>query len=148
MKYSKTASEWTGTISAYKKTCFICTMLRGEALREFDVLAGQVGSMTNGHLKLIKEGLLRYFPPINALTKQECVMRHAMKKPRDVLFKRFSAQMKELNNYLPLFPVPSAAKKMDPEELNKILLHAVPNSWAKKSYIQGWDFEGSSYKDS
>ena len=36
---------------------------------------------------------------------------------------------------------------MDPEELSKIVIHAVPNSWKKQSYIQGWDFEGRSYKD-
>ena len=36
---------------------------------------------------------------------------------------------------------------MEPEELNKILLHAVINSWARQSYIQGWDFEGRSYKE-
>ena len=34
---------------------------------------------------------------------------------------------------------------MDPEELNKILLHAVTNGWGKQSYLQGWDFEGKSY---
>ena len=37
----------------------------------------------------------------------------------------------ELNKYLLVFPVSSAAKKMDPEEFNKIIPHAVPNLWAK-----------------
>ena len=36
---------------------------------------------------------------------------------------------------------------MDPEELKKIILHAVPNSWKKKDYIQVWDSEGRPYKD-
>ena len=36
---------------------------------------------------------------------------------------------------------------MYPEDLNKILLHAVPNSCAQQAYIKGWDFEGRSYKD-
>ena len=36
---------------------------------------------------------------------------------------------------------------MSPEELNKILLHAVPNSWVKQACIQGWGFGGRSYKD-
>ena len=36
---------------------------------------------------------------------------------------------------------------MYPEELNNIILHAVPNSWAKKAYIQGWYFERRSYKE-
>ena len=32
-------------------------------------------------------------------------------------------------------------------ELNKILLHVFPNSWAKQAYIQGWGFEVKFYKD-
>ena len=35
---------------------------------------------------------------------------------------------------------------MAPEELNKITLQAVPNTWAKQAYLQGWDFEGRTYK--
>ena len=27
------------------------------------------------------------------------------------------------------------------EDINEILLHAVPNAWANKSYIQRWEFE-------
>ena len=36
---------------------------------------------------------------------------------------------------------------MPPKELNKIYLHAVLNGWAKQAYLQGWDFEGKSYKE-
>ena len=32
------------------------------------------------------------------------------------------------------------------EDLNEILLHAVPNGWEKKFYIHGWDFDTKSYK--
>ena len=127
----KTATDGTGTTSATRKIHFLRTMLRGEALREFDVLAGQVGSMTNGHIKLIKEGLIGYFPPINTLTKQKRAIRHTMWKPRGILFKRFASRLVELNNYFPIFPGSRAAKKISPEELNKILLHTVPNSWEK-----------------
>ena len=35
---------------------------------------------------------------------------------------------------------------MGPEELNEILLHAVPNYWERKAYLKGWDFEGITYK--
>ena len=35
---------------------------------------------------------------------------------------------------------------MPPEELSDIFLHAVPNSWAKQSYLQGWYFEMKIYK--
>ena len=65
----KTKTDASGTTSATVKTHLLCNMLRGEALREFNTLAGKVGSKTNGHLKLIKEGLLGYFPHINTLNK-------------------------------------------------------------------------------
>ena len=35
---------------------------------------------------------------------------------------------------------------MAPEELDDILLYAVPNAWAKHAYLQGWDFEVRTYK--
>ena len=73
-------------------------------------------------------------------------MRRAMRKPRELQFKYFSARLTELNNYLPFFPGSSSNKKIPPQELNKILLHAVPKSWAKQAYLQGWDFEMKSYK--
>ena len=58
-------------------------------------------------------------------------MRRAMRKPHKTLFKSFAACITELNNYLPLFPSLSSSKKMPPEEITEILLHAVPNGWAK-----------------
>ena len=59
MKDFKTAVDGTGTN----------TILHGEALREFDAITGQVRSTNNTHLKKIKEGLLSYFPPLNAPNK-------------------------------------------------------------------------------
>ena len=74
-------------------------------------------------------------------------MRRAMRKAQDLQFKIFASRLTEVNNCLPLLPGLSVAKKMDPEELNEVLLHAVPNSWAQQSHIQGWDFEERSYKE-
>ena len=70
MKDFKTATDGTGTMSATVKTNFLRTMLRGEALREFNALAYQVGSTTKDHLKLIKEVLHRYFSPSTYLTSR------------------------------------------------------------------------------
>ena len=46
-----------------------------------------------------------------------------------------------------VFPGSSATTKIEPKKLNGILLHTVPKAWTKQSYIQGWYFAGSSYKD-
>ena len=52
-----------------------------------------------------------------------------------------------MNNYLPLLPGSINVDKIVPEELSDILPHSIPNSWAQQAYIQGWDFEVSTYKD-
>ena len=92
MKDFKTATDGTGTTYATRKIQFLCTMFHGGDLIEYGVLASQFGSTTNGHLKLTKDGLIGYFPPLNALNKQKRAMRYAMRKPRDILFKIFSAR--------------------------------------------------------
>ena len=33
------------------------------------------------------------------------------------------------------------------EELNDILLNAIPNGWANKSYLQGWESKTKTYKE-
>ena len=89
MKDFDNATDGTGTTSATRKVHLLLTILCGEVLREFGVLASQVGSTANDHIKLIKDILLGYFPPINALNKQKRAMRRAMPKPQDLLLKRF-----------------------------------------------------------
>ena len=111
MKDFRIATDGKGTTSATRKIQFLHTTLRREALREFDAIASQVGITTNGHLKSIKEGLLSYFYPTNALNKKKYSTRRAMIKLWDLTFKIFAARLTELNNYLPLLPVSSAAKK-------------------------------------
>ena len=64
-----------------------------------------------------------------------------MRKPHDMPWKRFAAQLTEINNFLPIFPGSDASKKRHPKELNEILPHAVPRRLAKQSYLQGWYFE-------
>ena len=91
MKDFRITTDGTGTTPANRKIQFLHTTLHREDLREFDAIASQVGITTNGHLKSIKEGLLSYFFPINELNKHKCTMRRVMRKPRDILIKRFAA---------------------------------------------------------
>ena len=66
-----------------------------------------------------------------------------MQTPHDLLFKIFYARLIELDKYLPLSSVLSAAKKMDPKGLNGILLRSVLNLWGKKpTYRDGILQEG------
>ena len=62
-------------------------------------------------------------------------------------FKRFVARLAEINNFIPLLPGLYVSKKLTHEYLNIILLNAVPNAWVRQSYIQGWDFEMKTFKE-
>ena len=54
MKDFKTSIDGMGTTYVLVKIQLLSTMLRVEALIEFDVIANQVGSTINAHLKKIK----------------------------------------------------------------------------------------------
>ena len=102
-------------------------------MREFDKLQSQYGGATNNHLKLIQEGLLECFFPINSISNQKLAIRRAMRKPQSMTFKRFAERLTEMNNFLMLFPGSEASKKMEMEELNEILLDAVTKAFTKQS---------------
>ena len=74
-------------------------------------------------------------------------MRPYLKKPSALPIQRLAARLTDLNNYLPLFLVFDAYKNMEEEKMNEILLHDVPNSWAKQSYLQGWYFGARGYRE-
>ena len=70
-----------------------------------------------------------------------------MLKPQSMTFKSSDATWMEMNNFFPLFPGLDVTKKMTHEDLNDILLYAVPNEWEKQSYLKGWYFEMKNYKE-
>ena len=121
-------------------------MLRGEALREFDKLANHNAGTNNTHLKFIQETLLKYFPLMNALFKQKRAMQKAMRKPQDLPFKPLTACFTQLNNYPPLFLESKSNKRIPPDNLNNILLHAVPNSWGKQDIYRAGTLKWRSKK--
>ena len=128
--------EGTGTITVGVIINLLCTLLRRKSLREFDNLASQNNGTTNSYLMKTQEGLLDYLFPINSLSKQKRAIRCYMNKPHTLSINILTAFLTELNNYLPLFPGSNASKNMKGEELDRILLHTTPNSWAKHAYLQ------------
>ena len=120
------ATNGTGTTTPSSWINYLRTMLCGQALREFDKIQSQYGGATNNYLNIIQEVLLEYFFTISVLSKQKRSMRGAMHKPRSMTFKRFVARLTEINNFQILFPVPNSSKKIEMEELNKILLMQCP----------------------
>ena len=79
-------------------------------------------------------GLCTYFFPVNALPKQNRVMRHRMRKPRGLQVIRYAAHLVDLNDYLDVFPGENISDKIC--ELNEILLNSMPNICSKQAYVQ------------
>ena len=72
---------------------------------------------------------------INSLSKQKREMCRSMMKPHVILMNIFYTQLTQLNSYLPLLHVSENTKKMMEEDINEILMHAVPVVWLKQAYI-------------
>ena len=66
LRNCKIKIDGTGTATSSGRINDLRTMLLEKKLREFDELALS-GNLTANHLKHITEGLLYYFPPLNAL---------------------------------------------------------------------------------
>ena len=81
MKNFKGVVGRTGKKKAAEKTNYLLTILRGEALQEFEKLAIQNVGTNITPLKLIQEGLPGYSFLVNAHSKQKRVMRRDMHKP-------------------------------------------------------------------
>ena len=74
-------------------------------------------------------------------------MRRYLKKPRALPIKRLVALLTELNNYQLLFPESNTSNNMEEGEINEIILHTIPDSWAQTTYLQGWNFKSRGYWD-
>ena len=59
--------EASGMLEDTEKMQYLCTMVFGEELNQFDTLSTEVGSTTLENLKNIILGLGAYFFPVNVL---------------------------------------------------------------------------------
>ena len=61
--------EASGTLLAGANIQYLCTIVCGEALLQFDTLSAEVGSTTSENLKSVLFGLGAYFFPVNLISK-------------------------------------------------------------------------------
>ena len=64
-----TTLEASRTIKVVANIQYICTMVRGEHLHQFDTLSAEVGSASPENLMSIILVFGTYFPPVNALSE-------------------------------------------------------------------------------
>ena len=92
-------------------------------------------------------GFTWVFTLIDTLSKQKRMIHHVIRKPCEILFKRFSTHLMELNNYPPL----SLSDQAPPLicTLKHLMIFSYTPSWTagqEKANLQGWEDEMSSYK--
>ena len=74
--------EASGTLASGANIQYLCTLVRGEVLRQLDTFSVEVGSIATTYLNRIVSGLVLYFFPTNVVSNQNHVMHCRMKKPR------------------------------------------------------------------
>ena len=70
------------TLKSGAKIQYLCTLVPGEALRQFDTFFAEIGSANPENLTSIILGLYMYFFPVNALSKKNCAVRRVIRKSR------------------------------------------------------------------
>ena len=94
----------SGTLAMGVKIQYICTLVRLEALHQFDLLSADVEGTNPLTTKNIILGLASYFFPVNSLSKKNRAMRHGTRNPRGLKVIQYSARLIDLNEYLASLP--------------------------------------------
>ena len=94
-----------------------------------------MGSTTKTNSNLFIFGLGTSFTPIAVLPKKKRVMIWVIRNPRELKARLYAAHIIELNEYLSIFPVEKASRKIVERELNEIILNNIPNLWSRQDYV-------------
>ena len=78
-KFDKNLAE-TGTLDMDTNIKYLLTLVRGEALRHFDLLSADVEDTETINVDYYIKRLVLYFFPVNLLSKQKRGMHHGMRK--------------------------------------------------------------------
>ena len=68
-------------------------------------------------------------------------MRLGIRKLCGLKVRRYADQLVYLNEYLDVFPGAKISEIFCVTDIYKISLNSTPNSWSKKAYVQGFDYE-------
>jgi hypothetical protein len=94
--------------------------------------------MTVEHIELSLRSVTEIVFPFRALEIQKQWMTRHFKKPFGLSAKKTAAGISRLNNYLPYFPLATAASKFSETELIALLEVALPASWRKTMDLKGF----------
>ena len=129
----------TGTQEIDAKFHYICTLVHGEELRQFDLFfAHTENTDTSLTVDYLLKGLALYFLPVIFLLKKKRTMRRCIKKTLSLKVGHYAARLIDLNEYLASFPGKTIYNKISVTELNGVILNSMPTSWSKQEFVQGF----------
>ena len=124
----------------------LCTLVRGEVLRQFDTLSAEVEGATPVTLAYIILGLGTYGFPVNVMSKQKCTMRHGIRKTCALKVRFYAYCFVDLNEYLAVLLGAKISNKIWVTKLNEIALNSMSSSWSNQEYVQGFYCEYNNLK--
>ena len=131
----------SGMMMMETKVKYLCKIVRGKALRQFDLLYSEVKGTNPLTVETIILWLALYFFPVKLLSNQKRAMRCGIRKQCRLKVRRYKASLINLDEYLALLLGEKRPHKIGVTELNGIIINSMPNSWIKQVYVQGYDCE-------
>ena len=91
---------------------YLCTLVHGEALCQFDLFSADVEGAKPLTVETIILGLALFLFPVNFLLKQNCAMHHRMSNPHSLQVRLYAALLVGINKYLVFFPGKTLSGKL------------------------------------
>ena len=99
----KMTLEESVMLGAYTKVKYLCTLVCGGALCQFDFLSAGVEGTNHLTVETIILGLASYSFPMNSLLEQKCTMRRGMRNPCGLKVRHHAARLVTLTSILLCF---------------------------------------------
>ena len=124
--------------------CFTRTLLKGEALRIFNLKAIELGQETAANLKTVLNHVVSYFGPNECLSKQKRYLRYKMTKPRKLTTRQNVGLVRDLNSRMAhLPPLFDESQVLEESELVDFLANKAPKYHKAMLINQGFNPETS-----
>ena len=91
--------------------------------------------------------MIKHFSPQKSLIRQKRYMRRALFKPRHLKTREFVARVRELNEYLKMFPLFGNGQELPEDEILEIIEFSLPQDWQRTMLVQGFDSATASVRD-
>ena len=114
-------------------------LLEGDALMKFQERAAHYRDESDENYSKVLKEVAEHVLPKKALAYQKRYMRRFMRKPQNMKIRLFIARVKELNEYLKLFPPFADSQAIEEDELKDIFKFTIPNKWRNQATVQGFD---------